>query len=111
MENNTVRPCLVNGEKAIFHKWVDRERIIMKDNNIRSEDTVKRIYDRFLNTQIVPKGLDINKIKDEVAIVEFEDGCVKEVNPENVRFLDSRDLFNDFQEFFDSVTVGVEIEV
>ena len=53
-----LRPCLVKGEKALFHHWV-------------------HIH-------------DICKNEYEVGIVEYENGEVEEVTPNNIKFCDNK---------------------
>ncbi len=55
-----VRPCYVNGKKALFHKWVHNKNTI----NIQQE------Y--------------------EMAIVEYEDGHIDEVAPKEITFIDGK---------------------
>ena len=110
-ENNEYRPCLVDGEKAIFHRWVERERLLLRDTMIRSENAAERVYERYINTHVVPRGMDIDKLKDTAAIVEFLDGSVKEVKPDRLRFLDCAQRFGEFQSIFDSIDVGIEVDI
>lgn len=53
-----LRPCLVKGKKALFHKWVHTKNLFGQEF--------------------------------EVGIVEFIDGPVEEVTPDNIRFCDGK---------------------
>ena len=56
----SVRPCTVSGRKAIFHGWANQPKIYMSG----VQETT-------------------------VAIVEYENGFVEEVEPDKIRFLDN----------------------
>lgn len=60
-----VRPCTVNGTRAIFHRWVDEARTINPSTFERGQ--FYRVY----------------------GLVEFEDGTVQKVDPEDIRFMDT----------------------
>lgn len=62
------RPCYADGKKALFHKWGERNRII-----------IRNIYKR---------GLVEEPIRETVGIVEYEDGKIDLVKPEDIRFCD-----------------------
>ena len=64
------RPCLVNGEDALFHKWATKDEAIFH-------------FD------------DVEKISMNCGIVEYRDGTIKEVRPESIQFLDSEELFHE----------------
>lgn len=63
------RPCYIEGKRAIFHRWSERAAAINESPMIGGH----------------PGGF----IKWTAGIVEFEDGTVKEVDPEKIRFADS----------------------
>jgi len=67
------RPCMVRGNKALFHRWEDRGKIV-------SPPAARGRFGRGIVTT--------------AAIVEFENGCVSEVSPHDVKFLDSKPLFS-----------------
>lgn len=57
------RPCFVNGKKAIWHKWVERGEV-----------------------------LNGYSLRESFALVEYEDGSVKEEYPQDVKFADGGDF-------------------
>ena len=69
-----LRPCLVNGRRALFHRWADSAR------------------------PVVPRGLE--EIDAETryqcwnvhGIVEYEDGTVQRVWPSEIQFVDGGDF-------------------
>ena len=68
------RPCLVNGRRALFHRWADSAR------------------------PVVPRGIE--EIDPETryqcwnvhGIVEFEDGTVQRIWPSEIQFVDGGDF-------------------
>lgn len=64
------RPCFVNGKKALFHRWSDYSLLV-------AESPLKGGH---------PAGV----VKGTVAIVKFEDGSVKKVDPSIIRFVTSK---------------------
>jgi len=64
----STRPCMVNGEKGRYHQW--------------AEITVYNGVVGGSGTQETPR-------KAVVAIVEFEDGTVGQIEPQNIRFVNS----------------------
>lgn len=63
-----VRPCIVDGKKALFHKWIEQKWVVPPSPFIGGE----------------PGG----QISQNYALVEYEDGKCAFVNPLNVKFLD-----------------------
>ena len=68
------RPCYVNGEKALFHRWVDRREII--------------------GPSPLKGGHSGGVISFTNAIVEFENGNVAEVLPRDICFADN--IFSEY---------------
>lgn len=64
-----LRPCTVNGEKALFHRWED--------------------YAMVVEASPLVGGAPAGQIRIMHAIVEMHDGTVKRVQPENVTFADT----------------------
>lgn len=70
-QENEYRPCYVNGRKALFHRWVNTAN------------------------PSLPKGVDANDEKarffqhrSTAGLVEFENGIVTRVWPQEIRFAD-----------------------
>lgn len=63
------RPCIVNGMRAIFHKWYESSELI--------------------NESPLRGGHPGGAIKGIHAIVEYENGAVECVHPRRVRFVDN----------------------
>ena len=71
-----LRPCYVNGKKALFHKWVQRREL--------------------LSSSIARGGHNGGEVEFTLALVELEDGRAYLVQPQDVYFADSAGLFNQF---------------
>lgn len=64
------RPCIVNGRRAMFHRWVDSARPVTP-RGIEEDETSERY-----------------QLHSVHGIVEFEDGTVQRVWPSEIRFID-----------------------
>lgn len=64
-----LRPCLVDGKRALWHEWTTRWEIVPPS--------------------IMVGGHGGGQVSASLAVVEFEDGTVAEVYPSRVRFLDT----------------------
>lgn len=58
------RPCLIDGNKAYFHRWVENSTIFNDSEN---------------KTHVVHRAF---------ALIEYIDGSAEMVNPERLRFTD-----------------------
>lgn len=65
----SVRPCTVSGRKALFHRWATETRLI--------------------EPSVLKGGHSGAAVQFTVAIVEYENGFVEEVEPHKIRFLDN----------------------
>lgn len=83
------RPCYVDGKKALFHRWEDNPRTLIRQHGLRlwSYEKFAKVYSKYLETGLLPPEFDIEVIPRTLAIVEFEDGTVLEVEPCEVRFV------------------------
>lgn len=69
-----LRPCIVNGRKALFHTWNEKSQVIQPSPMVGGHGG----------------GL----IKTTVGIIEYEDGIVTECYPYEIKFCD-----NEFQKY------------
>lgn len=89
-------------KKALFHRYAEKSVAIIKALNKLSThphkvmELVKREYER----GILTPGFDVEHRYATVAIVEFEDGTVAEVEPSAVRFVPG--LMNEY-DFMEAV--------
>jgi hypothetical protein len=73
------RPCWVNGRKALFHRWVDTARPAKP----REETKDAGPADHF-------------QLYSVQGLVEYEDGTVARVWPQDIQFADIREEFEAF---------------
>ena len=66
---NVLRPCLVDGKRALWHEWTTRQEIVPPS--------------------IMAGGHGGGQISATLALIEYEDGTAAEVYPSRVRFLDT----------------------
>ena len=67
------RPCIIDGMEATFHRWADKSWIVPPSPVVGGH----------------PGG----EVRGVFAIVEMEDGSIREVEPEKVRFKTTSELF------------------
>ena len=65
-----MRPCTVNGRKALFHRWADRAQTV--------------------GESILRGGHGAGQLWQVVGIVEYEDGTVREEYPNDIKFVDEK---------------------
>lgn len=94
------RPCYVGGNKALFHRWEDKPRQIIRQDGLRmwSPENLMKAYAKQYEAGILPPEFEIEFIPRTLAIVEFEDGTVLEVEPCEVRFVPGLMNEYDFRE-------------
>lgn len=85
-----LRACRVNGELCAFHHFGQRDTCYLQFNCLVTEEHREEILKVFRACYYAPPGCDIKVAKDVFALVEFPDGSIKEVEPEQVHFLDGR---------------------
>lgn len=85
-----LRPCSVNGRKAWFHCWIQTEHPYFLSTSFLSREEAKEISHEIENMTIIPLGFKVEKIARVVALVEYDNGTVVKVNPEEITFEDGR---------------------
>ena len=83
-----LRPCYVDGKKALFHRWIDKETPIIRINAMLTEKALDRIASKIKNGMIPPSG-DVVLQKTVFGIVEYYNGTVAEVEPTSIIFADN----------------------
>ena len=76
------RPCLVGCTKALFHRWIDADTAIIERCGRGSStkmSTIRTFY----------------------GLVEYEDGTIHKVNPEQIVFMDSNLKFKENEGWWD----------
>lgn len=85
------RPCLVDGEPAVFHRWVDEDRGLLRINAFVRPDEQAAMHRRFLDDGVIPDCCSVEALRCTFALVEYPDGSVGKVKPELVTFLDRKE--------------------
>lgn len=68
------RPCIVEGMQALFHRWEDVSKIVAPS--------------------LLKGGHPGGELRGTFAIVEMEDGSVRRVQPQDLRFTDNAKLYD-----------------
>ena len=95
-----LRRCMVGGVEGSFHRWVEQDRVILRVNFLlpaqkeallcrRVEDLMRRHVEECVS---VPNGCDFEVLRGTFALVEYPDGSLVEVKPEEIRFLDREEV-------------------
>jgi hypothetical protein len=83
-----LRPCLVDGRPAFFHRWVEEDKALLKVKSFCGPDEIEASVARFHRDGVMDHSCDIEKLHTISALVEYEGGTVAKVNPELIRFTD-----------------------
>jgi hypothetical protein len=79
-----LRACRVNGKKAFFHKWVEKETPIIQFDSFYTD---KEIHIADMRKLYLPPGTRVTSQRQTLAIIEYMDGTVAEVLPEEIQFI------------------------
>lgn len=77
-----LRPCMVNGQKALFHAWTQHAEIVPPSPMIG--------------------GHSGGQISQMLGIIEREDGTIHKCYADEIRFLDSGNAFYEYDLYFNS---------
>lgn len=94
------RPCLVNGKKALFHRWVEHESVILQSKCMVSFTKLSDIREVFERIKVVPNGFTAVKLGGTYALIEFENGGTSLIDPRYIKFLDTNNVFHENSIFF-----------
>jgi hypothetical protein len=83
-----LRPCEVDGKPAFFHRWCDEDRALLQFKALVRREDAEELRTLFDDRGICPPSAHIETVRYTFALVEFQDGSVKKVDPERVRFMD-----------------------
>lgn len=93
---NEYSPCLVDGRKALFHRWIDKEKLVVKFDSPTMPEKARNIMLNYRENGYLPPTVFTNKISNTYGLVEFEDGHIEEVEPTTVRFIDHEKIFEEY---------------
>ncbi|MBR5845495.1 MAG: hypothetical protein IKY65_04470 [Rikenellaceae bacterium] len=83
------RPCEVDGRPALFHRWLEEDRVLLHFDGLYSPEKQQQLMlFQYRHGWIVPAGCSTEVIHETFALVEYEDETVEKVQPERVRFVD-----------------------
>lgn len=80
------RPCEVDGRPALFHRWVEDDRALLRINAFISPKERTRLIREFSEGGIIPGDCFTDVIRETFALVEYQDGTIAKVKPELIRF-------------------------
>ena len=87
----SLRPCTVGDRKGKFHKWIEEQKMLIKFNYALKPADVISMKKSFEVSDVIPPHADYEILTNTVALVEFDDGSVEKVKPEEVRFVVKRE--------------------
>ena len=104
IKSGEYRPCIVDGRKALFHKWINDVKFILRFKGfIKPADQVRMTREYECKGKI-PSCADIETIPRIMALVEFEDkmgmGHVEKVDPMDIQFLDTGNIMHENGAFY-----------
>ena len=88
---NNTRPCVAAGKSAMFHRWVEDEKALLKINVFLRQEHRDEIVRRFREDGECGPECSIEKQRVCMGLVEYPDGSVARIAPEAIRFLDRCD--------------------
>lgn len=85
-----LRPCDVDGRTALFHRFVDDDRALLRINMICKQTEQELLVRQFREDGVYNADFcSIEIIRTTSALVEFTDGSLCKVDPAMVTFLDN----------------------
>lgn len=86
MDELHARPCEVDGKPALFHRWVEEDRAILKIDTLCRMEEADKLTRFFRNEGVVAPECSTEVIRETFALVEYRDGTIHKVKPELIRF-------------------------
>ena len=73
------RPCEVGGRLALFHRWIEEDKATLQ---------IKEFAELCLREKVVyDSNCTVDVLSETLALVEYQDGTVAKVKPEQIRFI------------------------
>lgn len=82
------RPCEVDGSKAWYHGLIHCDRTVVRMDGIFSSDKYAELEWAMQSRQVFPGNCHVHVERRTYAMVEYLDGSVAKVDPEQVYFID-----------------------
>lgn len=89
-----IRPCYVNGERAVFHGWRKEQTVLLKCSRIFRPEGIKERLKNLKDYEFIQGDCEPVIIEETLALIEYADGRVRMVKPYEVRFADK--IINNF---------------
>lgn len=102
----TYRPCHVNGTPAKFHRWIEEDKALLKIGAFTKPDECIKLRKIFDHHGVVPSNGEIQTVRVTYALVEYENGSVKKVDPEAVVFDKVKKPSNELVDIFAEILGG-----
>ena len=80
-------PCVVTGVRCKFHRFVDEDRVMVRVNAFMSEAQLDELRRKLKDELVFPQFADTKILRKTWALVEYPDGSLRRVDPEEVRFI------------------------
>lgn len=87
MDELHARPCEVDGRPALFHRWIEEDRAVLKIDTLCRMAEAKELVHIFRNEGVVAPQCSTEVIRETFALVEYGDGTIHKVKPELIRFI------------------------
>lgn len=89
IQTEAYRPCIVKGKKeALFHRWAFDEKPLIHFKVFMKPEMMEKYTKVIKEKDIYPHYASIVPVKTTMGLVEYRDGSVDKVDPEDIRFLD-----------------------
>lgn len=92
MDELHARPCEVDGAPALFHRWIEEDRLVLNVDVLIPYGEQVAMRRRFFSDGVASPGCHPEVIRETFALVEYQDGTIGKVKPEAVRFLVESEL-------------------
>lgn len=92
MDELLARPCEVDGRPALFHRWVEADRAILRVDTLCRRAEMMEMGHLFHTAGIVAPQCSTEVIRETFALVEYRDGTIARVRPETIRFVGKEGL-------------------
>ena len=87
MDELHARPCEVDGVPALFHRWIEEDRALLKLNALCRPVEELDLVRIFRSESVVMPQCSTEVIRETFALVEYKDGTIHKVKPELIRFI------------------------
>lgn len=84
-----LRPCLVDGDMAYFHRWIDEDEVILQLSATLHPSDAQRVRRDFAEGRLIPPNCEVVVVRNFYALIEYLDGTVEKVDPERIQFTDA----------------------